>query len=69
MSQQSETFAIEGMTCGHCVKAVREALEETDGVEVVDVQIGRAEVRYDAATRSRAEVEEAIEEAGYTVTP
>ena len=36
------------MSCGHCVSAVREALEETGGVEVLDVEIGTARVRYDA---------------------
>jgi copper chaperone len=64
---QSITFVISGMSCGHCLHAVRRALARVPGLEVESVQIGRARVRVsdagDAAERARA----AIEEAGYTV--
>lgn len=67
MAKQTETIKIEGMSCGHCVRSVREALEETEGVEVEDVQIGSAQINYDPARTNRQEVERAIEEAGFTV--
>ena len=67
MNTQTETLQIEGMSCGHCVKAVRESLEETDGVEVLDVEIGHARVRYDADRVTPQDLEEAIEEAGFEV--
>ena len=35
---------IQGMSCGHCVKAVREALEHVEGVTKADVEVGRARV-------------------------
>ena len=35
---------IDGMGCEHCIKSVREALEGVNGVKVLDVKIGSAEV-------------------------
>ena len=61
-------LAIEGMTCGHCVMAVKKALGELGGVEVESVEIGAAKVGYDAARVSREQLVEAVEEEGYTVT-
>ncbi|MEX2501445.1 MAG: cation transporter [Trueperaceae bacterium] len=39
-------LAIEGMTCGHCKKAVEDALASVDGVTrvQVDLDAGRADV-------------------------
>ena len=62
-----ETLTIEGMSCDHCVRAVRHALEEMPGVEVRDVRIGSAEIGYDPATISPETIADAIEEEGYTV--
>jgi copper ion binding protein len=60
---------ISGMSCGHCVNAVKNALEELDGVEVKKVVIGSAAVEYDPARTSRSAIESAIEDAGYQVGP
>ena len=59
-------LTIEGMTCEHCLRAVRKRLGETPGVEIDDVRIGSARIRLDAATTSLDEVEEAIADEGYT---
>ncbi len=68
MNMQTETLTIDGMTCGHCVNAVRAALEDLDGVEVEHIEIGAARVRCDPAQTDRAALDRAVEEAGYTVT-
>lgn len=62
-------YAVAGMTCDHCVAAVREELAEVDGVEVValDLADGRLVVRGPEAGSEPA-VRVAVEEAGYTVT-
>lgn len=60
---------ISGMSCGHCVSAVKGALEELDGVDVKKVDIGSATVEYDPSRSSLAAIEGAIEEAGYQVGP
>ncbi len=59
------TIEIKGMTCGHCVSAVREALQGVPGVEkVLDVnlQTGNAMVE---GTADPAALVKAVEEEGY----
>jgi copper chaperone len=64
---QSETFTIEGMSCDHCVRAVRVALERVSGVTIKAVGVGRAEVDYDETKTRRDALVGAIEEEGYKV--
>lgn len=59
-------LTIEGMTCEHCVRAVRGRLEQTEGVKVDDVTIGAATVEYDPAKTNVDEIETAIADEGYT---
>jgi copper chaperone len=60
-------FKIEGMSCGHCVMAVKKELGNLSGIESMDVQIGSAVVETtDAVTREQLAA--AIEEAGYTLS-
>ncbi|MFT5143640.1 MAG: copper chaperone [Rhodothermales bacterium] len=56
---------IEGMSCQHCVHAVKEALASVDDLTVEGVEIGTAHVEGtdDALERAKA----AIEDDGYTV--
>jgi copper chaperone len=68
MSETRETtLHVEGMTCGHCVKHVTEALRKVDGVSEVDVRLGekRAVVQHDLAAAPLAALIAAVEEAGY----
>ena len=60
---------IEGMSCGHCVAAVSEALRELPGVNVDRVTIGAAEVSYEPAQVSPEQIVLAVEDAGYTAQP
>ena len=60
----TQTLAIDGMSCQHCVASVREALESVDGADVRSVEIGSAEVDADAP---RDALVAAVEAAGYTV--
>jgi copper chaperone len=57
-------LTIEGMTCGHCSAAVKQALESVDGVHEasVDLEAGRAVVRGDAEVGALVR---AVEEEGY----
>jgi copper chaperone len=54
------------MTCKHCVSAVREALEAVDPQAHIDVQLARGRVEVDSR-QPRAQLADAIREAGYTV--
>lgn len=58
---------IVGMTCEHCVRAVRHRLAATPGVEVTDVTIGTADIQYDPLKVSTSAIEDAISDEGYTV--
>ena len=62
---ETVTFAIGGMSCTHCVRAVHEALAEVGGAEVERVDVGSATVRYDPRRTSPAAIAEAIRDAGY----
>ena len=59
-------LSIGGMSCGHCVMHVKQALDGVDGVEVEDVQIGKARVWYEDDKVAQI-LTEKVEEAGYKV--
>ena len=59
------TLAVDGMSCAHCVRAVRDALAEVPGTTVERVDIGGATVAYDPARTSPAELADAVRDAGY----
>lgn len=63
------TLDIAGMSCDHCVRAVTNALKDLDGVNVGAVKIGSADVTYDPARTSLADIVLAVDEAGYQVGP
>lgn len=58
---------IVGMTCDHCVRAVKNRLAATPGVSVKDVKVGTADILLDDARASMDDVEDAISDEGYTV--
>jgi copper chaperone CopZ len=62
-------LTIEGMTCDHCVRAVRNRLAETPGVEVERVEVGSAVIRLDPSATNIEAVEDAIADEGYTAYP
>jgi copper chaperone CopZ len=56
------------MTCGHCVASVTEEVSGLDGVEDVQVDLATGEVVVTStAPLERADVEAAVEEAGYAL--
>ncbi|MDP4115058.1 MAG: cation transporter [Bacteroidota bacterium] len=59
-------FEIEGMSCGHCVMAVKKALSNLK-VNVNEVVIGKAVVDFDVKDIKENEIKVAIEDAGYVV--
>lgn len=63
------TLHIEGMSCGHCLNAVNQALSGKPGVEVESVRMGRADLAYDEAVTTAEAVAALVTDAGYTATP
>lgn len=62
------TLNIGGMSCGHCLNAVNQALGSAPGVELDSVQMGRATIRYDERVTDLARIEAAVAAAGYTAS-
>lgn len=62
----NQTFDVQGMTCGHCERAVTQAVKSVDpAAEVkIDRASGKVEVQ---TTQPREELARAIAEEGYTV--
>ncbi len=60
-------FRIEGMSCQHCVMAVKKAVEGLKGVQSAHVELGKATVKYEEGKVVPEEIERAITEAGYKV--
>lgn len=68
-SPATQRFDVQGMTCGHCERAVTQAVQAAD--PGATVTIDRASGRVDVANASapRATLAAAIAEEGYTVAP
>lgn len=62
-------ITIEGMSCGHCVRHVEEALKEVAGVTGVTVDLkGKNAVVELGSEVTDVALKNAVEEAGYDVT-
>lgn len=62
----SQTFTVQGMTCGHCEQAVTSAIRTLDPQAQVRIERSQNLVEVDT-TQTRDAVAQAIREEGYTV--
>lgn len=64
--ESTATLQITGMTCDKCAASVSQALRRIEGVKSADVNLdkGRATVRYDSAQTGRDRLIAAITQAG-----
>lgn len=62
----NQTFTVQGMTCGHCERAVTQAVQSVDPQAQVriDRPAGKVEVQ---STQPREAIAKAIAEEGYDV--
>lgn len=58
---------VEGMSCGHCEKAVKNALSQVEGVKSVLVSLSDKRVEVEGENLVDATLKEAVEDAGYHV--
>ena len=65
MESRPLTLTIQGMSCGHCLNAVKQALSGMAGVTIDSVRIGRADLHYDASVVSPDRITAVVEQAGY----
>ena len=63
----TETYTVNNMSCGNCVKRVQKALAETDGVAeaAVSLEGKSATVTFDESQITREELKEAVDDLGY----
>ncbi|MBB3102392.1 heavy-metal-associated domain-containing protein [Azomonas macrocytogenes] len=61
-----QTFNVKGMTCGHCERAVIQAIQSRDPSAVVKVDLGTGVVQVDTALDDQV-IREAIQAEGYQV--
>jgi len=65
MNDDTRTYSVPGISCGHCKQAIESEVSTVDGVVVVDVDVDAKLVTVsggdDAAIRA------AIDEAGYDI--
>ncbi|WP_043360219.1 heavy-metal-associated domain-containing protein [Belnapia sp. F-4-1] len=61
------TLHVEGMSCGHCVRAVTEAIRTLDPKAEVAIDLATGTVRAETGAAPAA-VTAAVEEEGYKVT-
>jgi copper chaperone len=57
---------VDGMSCGHCVKAVTSAVQEIDQAAKVNVDLAGKKVQIESDA-DLAAIKEAVSEAGYPV--
>lgn len=58
-------LTVEGMTCGHCVKAVTEAINALDPTAKVDISLASGALRAETSL-SAAQVAGAVASEGYS---
>jgi copper chaperone len=64
----ASVIKVKGMSCQHCVMSVTKALNQLEGVQDIQVDLAKGEVRFDntkGITSNR--IEKAIKDAGYEV--
>ncbi|WP_010290060.1 copper chaperone CopZ [Kurthia massiliensis] len=66
---QNVTLNVQGMSCGHCVKAVESSVGELNGIETVNVNLddAKVDVAFDDTKVSIDDIKETIEDQGYDV--
>jgi copper chaperone len=64
---ETTTIKVGGMSCGGCVKSITGVLTATDGVAKAEVSLEQAQavIEFDPAKVNRAQLAQAIEDAGF----
>lgn len=63
-----QVFNVQGMSCGHCVRAITQALQAKDPAASVRVDLATKEVGVESGELSADQVINLISEEGYEVT-
>ena len=66
---ENVTLTVQGMSCGHCVKAVEGSVGELNGVDTIKVNLeaGQVDVAFDSSKVTVDTIKETIDDQGYDV--
>ena len=64
---KSSKLTIKDMTCQHCVMSLREELDKIEKLDILDVQIGVARIKYEPEQVSDEQLHDAVSEAGFVL--
>ena len=66
---KNATLSVQGMSCGHCVKAIEGSVGQLEGVNQVNVKLDEAlvEVSFNESQVSLDKIKDTIEDQGYDV--
>ncbi|WP_066290763.1 copper chaperone CopZ [Bacillus sp. FJAT-29937] len=66
---QTVTLNVQGMSCGHCVKAIEGSVGQLEGINEVKVNLSEAqvEVSFNESQVSLEKIKETIDDQGYDV--
>ncbi len=65
----TQTYRVDGMSCGHCQQAVAAEVSAVAGVTAVDVSLRSKLVQIDGEQVDSAAIVAAIDQAGYDAVP
>ena len=66
----ANVLKVKGMSCQHCVMSVTKALNQLEGIENLQVDLAKGEVRFDNRMEMpSSRIEKAIKDAGFEVIP
>jgi len=63
-----QTFNVQGMSCGHCVRAITQAVQARDPAADVQIDLGARTVQVQSSLPANTLIE-VIREEGYEVSP
>ena len=63
----TRNYTVEGMTCGHCSKAVMDEVLHVEGVKGADVDLDSGRVTVAGESFENDAIAQAIDAAGYTL--
>ncbi|HEY9880690.1 MAG TPA: heavy metal translocating P-type ATPase [Leptolyngbyaceae cyanobacterium] len=68
---ENQTLKLRGMSCASCASNIEEAIRSVPGVDACSVNFGaeQAAVTYDPKQTNLAQIQSAVDEAGYTAQP
>jgi len=69
--KETQDLNVQGMSCQHCVRAVKTSVSALDGVDTVEVSLEKnlVTVGFDPSRTSLKSIAAAIEDQGYSVVP